>query len=103
MQQAIIGLSQCWDGAHQTYGIGVQRLLDDLADGADFGDPACIEHSHAVSGFGDDAHVVGDQHDGGATVRTETLQHIDNLRLHGNIQRGRWFICDDKLRLRRQR
>ena len=75
------------------------RLLHHLAHGTDLGDAAGIHHRHAVRGLGDDAHVVGDEHDGGAALAAELLQERDDLRLDRDIQRRRRLVGDDQLRL----
>ena len=58
-----------------------------------------IHHGDAVGGLGDHAHVVGDQHHGGAVLAAEPLQQRDDLRLHRHIERGGRLVGDDQFRL----
>ena len=84
--------------AEQTDGVGMlgrrkqridRRLLDHLAG---------IHHGDVVAHLGDDAEVVGDEHDGGVGRRFEVAQEIEDLRLDGHIKRRRRFVRDDQLR-----
>ena len=69
----------------------------------DLGNTPGIHHGHAVTGFGDHAHVVGDQHHGGTTLGTDVLEQHDDLRLDGDIQRGGGLVRHDQLGLCGQR
>ena len=40
-----------------------------------------------------------DQDDGGAKLITAAPKQIEDLCLHGHIERGRRLVCDDKLRI----
>ena len=91
------------DRAHQAAGVGVQRVLHHVAHRADLGDAAGIHHRDAIGGLGDHAHVVGDQHDGGAVLAPEPLQERDDLRLHRDVERGRRLVGDDQLGLGAER
>ncbi len=79
------------------------RVLDDLPDRADLGEPPGIHDGDAVGGLGDDAHVVGHQHDRGAVVAAETLQQRDDLRLDRDVERRRRLVGDDEPRVGAER
>ena len=73
--------------------IGEQRagrvLLDLLAGVLD---------DDAIGGLGDDAHVVGDQHQRHAVALLERQQQIEDLRLDRHVERGRRLVGDEELR-----
>ena len=81
----------------------MQRRLDDVAHRPHLDDPPGIHDGDAVGGLGDHAHVVGDQHDGGAALPGEPPDQRDDLRLHRDVERGGRLVGDDELGLRRQR
>src|SRR6185437_59535 len=91
------------DRAHQPDRIGVARPLDDVAQRADFGDAPGIHDRHAVGSLGDDADVVGDQHDSRAMVAAELLDEGDDLRLDRHVERRGRLVGDDELRIAAQR
>ena len=43
--------------------------------------------------------IVGDEQVGHAEARLKLLQHVDDLRLNGNVQRGDRLVADDEVRL----
>ena len=73
LAQAGDAMLQGRNAGHQAIGVGVRGLPDNRGDRADFGDTASIHDGDTVGGFGDDAHVVGDQHNGGAMVAGQAL------------------------------
>ena len=71
-----------------------RRLLDDLA---------AVHHDHAIGEVGDDAHVVGDEHDGRAELVAAGAQQLEDLGLHGHVEgRGR-LVGDDQPRVEHER
>ena len=99
LHQPLVFAGQRRDRAHQALGVGVQRVLHHVLHRADLGDPPRIHHGHAVGGLGDHAHVVGDQHHRGAVIAPEALDQRDDLRLHGDVERGGRLVGDDQFRL----
>ena len=87
------------DRGHQACGVRVGRVVDDLMHRADFGHTPGVQHGHTVTGFGDHAHVVRDQHDRSATVFADLFEQADDLRLNGHIQRRGGLVGHDQLRL----
>src|SRR4051794_16480826 len=77
----------------------MQRVLHDILHRTDFGDATGIHHRNAVGGLGDHAHVVGDEHHRSTVVAPEALDQRDDLRLHGDVERGGRLVRYDQLRL----
>ena len=77
----------------------MQRILHHVLHRADLGDPPRIHHRDAVGGIGDYTHVVGHQHYRRAMIAPEALDQRDDLRLHGDIERGGRLVGDDQFRL----
>src|SRR5215470_6727712 len=83
-------------GAEQRPRVGVLRALEYLPDRALLDDPTGVHHHHPGADAGDQRHVVGDQHDGGAQLPVELLEERDDLRLDGHVQRGRGLVRDQE-------
>ena len=60
-------------------------------------------HDHAVGHLGDRAHVVGDQHDRSALVVAQFSQQVEDLRLHGDVERGGRLVGDQDFGLAGER
>ena len=70
---------------------------------ADLGHPAGVHDGDAVTGLGNHAHVMGDQHHRRAALPAEFFKQTDDLRLDGHVQRGGRFVRHDQAGLCRQR
>ena len=55
-------------GSHQSNGVRMARAVDDVRHRTDLDDPPGVHDGDAIGGFGDDAHVVRDEHDGCAVL-----------------------------------
>jgi hypothetical protein len=53
-----------------------------------------MHDDHAVGHFGDDAHVVRDQDHAGAEFALQIPHEVEDLRLHGHVERGRRLVGD---------
>ena len=84
------------DQIEQAPGVGMSRALEDVALGAALDDAAGIHHLHAIGDLGHHAHVVGDQHDGGAEIAPQLLDELEDLRLHGDVERRRGLVGDEE-------
>ena len=62
-------------------------MIEQVLDGGFFYLAPGVHHHHPVRGFGDDAQIVRNQHDGGAHPAVEFHHQFENLRLDGHIQR----------------
>ena len=70
------------------------RVLDDLAQ---------IHDRDPVGHVANDAEVVGDEEIGQAELVLNVLEQVDDLGLHGNVERRNGFVGDDQLGPQRER
>ncbi len=75
------------------------RRVEDLVDRAALDGAAEIHDDDVVRHFGDDAHVVGDEDDGEATLLLQPAQEVEDLRLSGDVERRRRLVGDQDARL----
>ena len=59
-------------------------------------DAAGVHHQHPVGDLGHHAHVVGDEHDRRAVLAPQPPQQVEDLRLHGDVERGRRLVGDQQ-------
>ena len=78
----------------QAAGVRVRRRAEDRVDVAALDRAAGVHHLHAVGDAGDDTEVVGDEHDAGAEVVLDALDDVEDLRLHGDVERRRRLVGD---------
>ena len=79
------------------------RIEKDVALGAALHRAARIHHHHPVGEFGDHPHVVGDEYDGRLVIALQLADQVENLRLHGDIERRGRLVGDQQGRIARQR
>ncbi|KAG1079180.1 hypothetical protein G6F40_016419 [Rhizopus arrhizus] len=79
------------------------RTVQHVVHAAFFHLAAGVHHDDALAHLGDDAQVVRDQHDGRAQAGLDVAQQVQDLRLDGDVQRGRGFVGDQDLRVAGQR
>ena len=70
-----------------------ETLLDELAG---------PQQGHAVGHLCHDAHVVGDEDDRGAELSPQFAHQLEDLGLHGHVERRRGLVRDQHLGLARQ-
>jgi hypothetical protein len=80
----------------------VRRLGEDGRRRAFLADDAALEDEHAVSDARDESEVVRDEKQRQAKLAAKLVQELNHGRLHRDVQRGRDFVTDDKLRARGQ-
>ena len=66
-------------------------------------DAAVLHHDDPVGHVGDDAHVVGDQHDAGVDPLAQVAHQLEDLALHGDVERRGRLVGDEELGLAGQR
>ena len=85
-------------GGKEAAGIGMRHAREDIVGPPGFDDAAGIHDRDAVGHLGDDAEIVGDQHQRGTGVFDQFVQQVENLRLHGDVERGRRLVGDQEVR-----
>ena len=80
-------------------GVGVLGVVEDVGGRAGFDDAAGIEDGDFVGHSGDDADVVGDEHDGGLVLGLEVADQAEDLGLEGDVEGGGGFVSDEYLGL----
>ena len=81
----------------------MQRAAEQRADLGLLGLAAGIHDDDALRHLGDDAEIVGDQHDRGVDLLLQLAQQIEDLRLDGHVERGRRLVGDEQLGLAGER
>ena len=64
---------------------------------------AGIHHRDAVGDLGDDAEIVGDEEHAHAALALELAQQVEDLRLDGDVERGRRLVGDEQRRVAGER
>ncbi len=82
---------------------GICMLAEEHLGRGPFDDAAGVHHDDFVGPTGDNAEVVGDEHERHVPLSLLGLQQIENLGLHGHIERRGWFVGDEQLRAARER
>ena len=83
--------------AEQRLRVGMARLREQVLDGGLLDLAAGIHDDDALGHLGDDAEVVRDEDDGGAGLGLELAHEIEDLRLHGDVERGGRLVGDQQL------
>ena len=94
---------QARHGGDQGARVVVLRAREDVFGAAVLDQHSVPHHGDPVGDLGDHAEVVGDEHDGGAVLGLQLLEQLQDLRLGGDVERGRRLVGDDQRRLERQR
>ena len=91
------------DGGDELFGVGVLRMVQHGAGCALFDDDAVLHHHDAVGDLGDDAEIMGDEHDRGLAALLQVADQFQDLRLRGDVERGGRLVRDQQLWIERQR
>ena len=83
----------------QAPGVGHLRVDQDLLARAVLDRAAGVHHQHVVGHLGDHAEVVGDDDDRGVELPLEVLQQVEDLGLHGDVERGGRLVGDQQRRV----
>jgi hypothetical protein len=81
--------------AQQAFGIRMPRMLQHFADGTFFDDAAGVHDGDAIGNLRDDAEIVGDEEQRKLEFATQFLEKLENLLLHGDIERGGGLVGDE--------
>ena len=75
------------------------RIGEERCDLGALDDLAGIHDDDVLRDLGDDAEVVGDQHDGGAGLVAQITHELEDLRLHRDVEGGGRLVGDEQLRI----
>ena len=84
-------------------GVGMRGLMEDRAHRAGLDHLARVHHHYLVAELGDQAEIVRDHHDRRLQLAPELADQVDDLRLHGDVQRRRGLVGDEEHRVHQQR
>ena len=90
-------------GIHQLHCIGMHGMGVHFLHDPDLHKAAQVHDGHPIRYIADDGQVMSYKQIGQAQLRAQVDKHIDNLRLHGNIQCGNRLVANNKIRFERQR
>ena len=83
--------------AEQPDGVGHPAVAVELADRGHLDGTTGVHHQRAVGELGDHPEVVGDDQHARAGDVARGLEHLEDLRLHGDVQRGGRFVADQQV------
>jgi hypothetical protein len=73
--------------------------VEDRVDAALLDHAAEVHHDDVVGHLGDHAEIVRDQHDRHLPLPLDRAQQVEDLRLRGDVQRGRRLVRDQQARV----
>ena len=76
----------------------MSRIGEDVRHGPRFDDLALLHHDHVVGDAPDDIEIVGDEQHRHADLLLQVLEELQDLRLHGDVERGRRLVGDEEVR-----
>jgi len=101
--QTILPTGQVWHALEEPLRVRMLWIGEDLLNRSNLDDFTRVHHRHAVGDFVDDAQIVRNQQDAQSDIAAKLGDEIENLRLDGDIEGGRRFVCDQELGVHDQR
>src|SRR5580704_825491 len=92
----------CIDARYRTQQrprVGMLRPLEDLLGGSFLDDLARVHDEHALAQTRHNAEVVRDEDDRGAGLLVEVAEQLEDLCLHGHVERGGRLVSDQQVGL----
>jgi len=86
-------------GAEKSCGVGHSAVPIERLHRRDLDRAAGIHHLRPVGELGDDAEIVRDDQHACAGDVAGGLEHVEDLRLHGDVQRGGRLVADQQVRV----
>src|SRR5262249_5550087 len=83
--------------AEQHFCVGHARPAEEFATLCDLGNTAEIHHADPVRHVAHDGEVVADEEVGQAESVLQIAHQIEDLRLHGDVERRSWLVANDEL------
>ena len=84
-------------GGEQRLGVGMLRRGEDSRDRAGLDDAAVLHHGDVVGDLAHDAEIVGDEQHRHAVAACRIFEQIEDLRLHGDVERRRRLVGDEQV------
>src|SRR5262245_36190838 len=91
------------DRAHETVRIGMLRMREQFLNRRLLHFATGIHHDDALRGFGHHAEIVGDQDHRRAKLALQIEDNLEDLRLDGDVERGRRLVGNQHLRVAGER
>ena len=91
------------DAGEQAARVGMRRRREDGGGGPRLHHLARVHHHDAGGDAGDDAEIVGDEHEAHGELALQLGQQVQDLRLDRHIERGGRLIGQDQRRRAHQR
>ncbi len=91
------GIGEARQRAQQRLGVGHARRMEDLARRRRFHGAAGIHDHDVVGAAGGHAEIVGDQDHRHAALALLALQQVEDLALHGDVERRGRLVGDQQL------
>ena len=90
--------AESWHGIEQFTGVVGPGSVKQRLCRRGFDQPAVPHDDHAVGNFRDDAHVMGDEDDGGARGFLQIADQVENAGLDGHVERSGGLVGDQQTR-----
>ena len=84
-------------GGQQPPGVGMSGFVKDLVAAAALHNGSRVHHADAVADIGDDAQIVGNEHDAHMDLILQLLKQLQNLGLNGHVQSRGGLVRDQQL------
>ena len=81
----------------------MHRCAEQLLGRRELDEPPAIHHGHAVADLAHEPQIVRDEEIRQAEALLQVEQEVDDLRLHGDVERRDGLVADDERRLERDR
>ena len=78
-------------------------MAQNFRRGAFFNDAACVHHGNAIRNLRDDSEVVRDEEKRETQFTAQFRKQLEDLRLHGDVERGGGLVCDKDAGIRGER
>ena len=91
------------DGREQRAGVRMPRGCIEVVGRRELDELPQVHHGDAVGDVPDDAQVVGDEDVREAELALQVLEQVEDLRLHGDVERGDRLVRHDELGIERER
>ena len=96
-QSRVRRLVELGDGRQQRLGVGHLHLVEQHRGGRRLDDSSGVHHGDVVGSAGDDAEVVRDQDDGHVALTLLLGEQVEDLGLHGHVQRRGGLVGQEQL------